>query len=42
MNGLNTIQTGNSISKPLIRGLHSNRILIMNNGVRQEGQQWGN
>jgi iron complex outermembrane receptor protein len=42
MNGLNTIQTGNSISKPVIHGLHSNRILIMNNGVRQEGQQWGN
>ena len=39
--GVNSLQTGSSISKPIIHGLHSNRIIIMNNGVRQEGQQWG-
>ena len=39
--GVYTIQTGPSISKPVIHGLHSNRILILNNGIRQEGQQWG-
>jgi iron complex outermembrane receptor protein len=39
--GLSVIQTGASISKPVIHGLHSNRILILNNGIRQEGQQWG-
>lgn len=39
--GLNSIQTGPSISKPVIHGLHSNRVLIYNAGVRQEGQQWG-
>ncbi len=39
--GLTTLQTGSSISKPVIHGMHSNRVLIMNNGVRQEGQQWG-
>jgi iron complex outermembrane receptor protein len=39
--GLNSIQTGPSISKPVIHGLHSNRVLILNNGIRQEGQQWG-
>lgn len=39
--GVNTLQTGPSISKPVIHGLHSNRVLILNNGVRQEGQQWG-
>ncbi len=39
--GLNAVQTGPSISKPMIHGLHSNRVLIINNGVRQEGQQWG-
>ncbi len=39
--GLNAIQTGPSISKPVIHGLHSNRVLVLNNGVRQEGQQWG-
>ncbi len=41
MTGLYSIQTGPSISKPVIHGLHSNRILILNNGVRQEDQQWG-
>jgi iron complex outermembrane recepter protein len=41
MTGLYSIQTGPTISKPVIHGLHSNRILILNNGVRQEGQQWG-
>lgn len=39
--GLNSIQTGPAVSKPVIHGLHSNRVLILNNGVRQEGQQWG-
>lgn len=39
--GMSTIQTGPSISKPVIHGLHSNRVLIYNAGVRQEGQQWG-
>ncbi|WP_343689262.1 TonB-dependent receptor [Chitinophaga sp.] len=39
--GINTIQTGPGISKPVIHGLHSNRVLILNNGIRQEGQQWG-
>ncbi len=39
--GLNAIQTGPTISKPVIHGLHSNRVLVLNNGVRQEGQQWG-
>ena len=34
-------KTGPSIFKPMIHGLHSNRVLILNNGIRQEGQQWG-
>lgn len=29
------------LPNPVIHGLHSNRILILNNEVRQEGQQWG-
>jgi iron complex outermembrane receptor protein len=41
ISGVTSMQTGSSISKPVIHGLHSNRVLIMNNGVRQEGQQWG-
>jgi iron complex outermembrane receptor protein len=39
--GVSVLQTGVSISKPVIRGLHSQRVLIINAGVRQEGQQWG-
>lgn len=39
--GVSSIQTGPSIFKPVIHGLHSQRILILNNGIRQEGQQWG-
>ena len=39
--GVSVIQYGPSIAKPVIRGLHSQRIVVMNDGVRQEGQQWG-
>ncbi|MBC3784648.1 TonB-dependent receptor [Spirosoma utsteinense] len=39
--GLYAVQTGPSISKPVIHGLYSNRIVTLNNGVRQEDQQWG-
>lgn len=39
--GVNTIQAGPGIFKPVIHGLHSQRILILNYGIRQEGQQWG-
>lgn len=39
--GVNVLQSGPAIFKPVIHGLHSQRILILNNGIRQEGQQWG-
>ncbi len=39
--GVATLSTGPSISKPIIRGLGYNRVLTINDGVRQEGQQWG-
>ena len=42
INGVTLLQTGSTVSKPVIHGLHSSRILTINNGVRQEGQQWGN
>ncbi|RXK81328.1 TonB-dependent receptor [Filimonas effusa] len=42
INGVSMFSTGSTIAKPVIHGLHSNRILTINNGVRQEGQQWGN
>ncbi len=39
--GVSTLSTGPAISKPVIRGLSYNRVLTINDGVRQEGQQWG-
>ncbi len=39
--GVNTVTTGPNVSKPFIRGLGYNRILTLYDGVRQEGQQWG-
>ena len=39
--GVSQITTGSGISKPVIRGLGYNRIVVVNDGVRQEGQQWG-
>lgn len=39
--GVNQISTGPAISKPTIRGLGYNRLVVINDGVRQEGQQWG-
>ncbi|MDQ6755961.1 MAG: TonB-dependent receptor [Bacteroidota bacterium] len=39
--GINAVTTGPNISKPFIRGLGFNRILTLYDGVRQEGQQWG-
>lgn len=39
--GVTVIQYGPSIAKPVIRGLHSQRVIVANAGVRQEGQQWG-
>lgn len=41
VDGVTVLQTGSTIYKPVIHGLHSQRVLIINNGVRQEGQQWG-
>ena len=39
--GVSTLKTGQNIIKPIIHGLHSNRILVVNNGIRHEGQGWG-
>jgi iron complex outermembrane receptor protein len=41
VNGVTSMTTGPNVSKPVINGLHSNRVLVLNNGIRQEGQQWG-
>ena len=39
--GVSGLSTGPAISKPIIRGLGYNRVVIVHDGVRQEGQQWG-
>jgi iron complex outermembrane recepter protein len=39
--GVAQLSTGPAISKPVIRGLGYNRVVTVNDGVRQEGQQWG-
>jgi iron complex outermembrane receptor protein len=39
--GISQLSTGPGISKPVIRGLGYNRVPVVNEGVRQEGQQWG-
>ncbi len=39
--GVNTLSSGPTISKPVIHGLSGNRILTLNQGIRQEDQQWG-
>ncbi len=39
--GISQITTGAGISKPTIRGLGYNRVISLYNGIRMEGQQWG-
>lgn len=39
--GVSQISTGPAVSKPVIRGLGFNRVVTVNDGIRQEGQQWG-
>ncbi|SFX58578.1 TonB-dependent receptor [Cytophaga hutchinsonii] len=39
--GVTALKTGPNVSKPFIRGLGYNRVLTLYDGVRQEGQQWG-
>ncbi len=41
ISGVSVLKTGQNIAKPIIHGLHSNRVLIINGGVRHEFQNWG-
>ena len=40
--GVSTIKNGSGISKPVVHGLYGNRLTVLNNGIIQSGQQWGN
>jgi iron complex outermembrane receptor protein len=42
ISGVTALNTGATISKPMVHGMQGYRLLILNNGIRQEGQQWGN
>ncbi|RZK65076.1 MAG: TonB-dependent receptor, partial [Pedobacter sp.] len=39
--GIKTIGIGSGQSKPLIRGLGFNRVVVVEKGIKHEGQQWG-
>ncbi|MDN6280581.1 MAG: TonB-dependent receptor, partial [Psychroflexus sp.] len=39
--GVNAMEIGAGSSKPIIRGFSLNRVAVAENGVKQEGQQWG-
>lgn len=39
--GVNSLEIGAGTSKPIIRGLGFNRIAVSEQGIKQEGQQWG-
>ncbi|WP_407557242.1 TonB-dependent receptor [Winogradskyella sp. 4-2091] len=41
LSGVSSLNTGNTIVKPMIHGLHSSRLLIINNNVRMYDQEWG-
>lgn len=41
LSGISNIGIGSGQSKPLIRGLGFNRVVVVEKGVKHEGQQWG-
>lgn len=40
--GVASLKNGSGIAKPIVHGLFGNRLPILNNGIAQSGQQWGN
>jgi iron complex outermembrane receptor protein len=39
--GINAYNTGVGIAKPVIRGFTGTRVAVYDQGIKQEGQQWG-
>lgn len=39
--GFSVLTTGPAIAKPFIRGLGYSRVVTIHDGIKQEGQQWG-
>lgn len=42
LTGVSTLKNGSGIAKPVVHGMYGNRVMVLNNGVVQSGQQWGN
>ncbi len=40
--GVSSLKNGNTVAKPIVHGNFGNRLTILNNGIAQSGQQWGN
>ncbi|NJM15068.1 MAG: TonB-dependent receptor plug domain-containing protein [Bacteroidales bacterium] len=40
--GISSMDVGTGISKPMIRGMGYYRVVVAQNGIKQEGQQWSN
>ena len=40
--GVSLIKNGSGITKPVVQGLYGSRLTVLNNGIVQSGQQWGN
>lgn len=39
--GVSSLKTGNSVVKPIVHGLYGSRVTIINDGMRQQDQEWG-
>ncbi|WP_405377243.1 TonB-dependent receptor [Nonlabens sp. Asnod3-A02] len=39
--GVSSLKTGNSVVKPIVHGLYGSRVAIVNDGLRQQDQEWG-
>ncbi len=41
LSGVTSLNTGNTVVKPVIQGLHSSRIVLITDGTRLQDQEWG-
>lgn len=39
--GVGSLNSGVGVTKPSLRGLNGNRVVVTTDGIKQEGQQWG-
>ncbi len=39
--GISSLETGASQAKPIVRGLSYNRVVVVENNIKHEAQQWG-